>query len=329
MPHCATSVAPAPAMKMMAISPCASSALPPMRSMTKKPSAWPVAAWIEPEKKPNSMNGRMRGSRHDSRCRALPPRPARTAPGGAAADRRLAGGGAMAQPRIVAGDGIGRRTDDAGKMRRIIIGQVQSHRHQHRDGDQRKGEQRPGQPDPADDEQRRHRRPDDGAKPEGRGQRGQRIGAVRLAGARRDIGLGSRVGGRAEDAEQGPQRGEQRKGRHRHQQALQPGKDDDAAAEHGDAKADDADLHQPAAAANVGLAGPIGRAERPQQGRKGKDDGDQQIGDLDDPRDAGQHRLQRGIAGGDRQQHREQHGEFASGHGEAHRAQPCGTETRL
>ena len=82
-PHCTSRVAPAPAMKMMAISCCASSALPPNLSMTRKPSAWPVAAWIDPEQKPKIMNGRMRGSRHDSRgvrpmaaaCKAPPVAP--------------------------------------------------------------------------------------------------------------------------------------------------------------------------------------------------------------------------------------------------------------
>ena len=107
---------------------------------------------------------------HERQDALVAPRQARRPPdgrgpqaaaGGAAAHGRFAGRGAMGTARRR--DRIGTSTDDAGKMRRVVIGQVAPDCQQHDQRDGGKGEQRPRQADGADDEERRHRRADDGA----------------------------------------------------------------------------------------------------------------------------------------------------------------------
>ena len=194
-----------------------------------------------------------------------------------------------------------------------VVGQAPLEGEDDGEGDACEGEHGPCEFDDGEDEDGGDGWPQDGAEAEGGCEDGERACPFCRCGAAGDIGLGGGVGGGAEDAEQAAGDGEEAEGDERGDEALDSGEDDGGAEQHGDAEAGDAELHQAAAAPGVGLAGPIGGAERPEEGGEREDDGDRHVGDADGTADDGEDGLEGGVAGSGDEQCSENQCEMVSG----------------
>ena len=186
------------------------------------------------------------------------------------------------------------------------------HDEQHDGRQHGEGEHRPGQGDDRQHEQRRQQRPHHRAQARGPGQGGHGLGALLAAGPLGHIGLGRRVGGRAEAAEDRARQQEQHEDHHRRGHVAQARRDDDGAQAHRQAEPAQAQQDQRLASSDVGLSRPDRRGDRPQHRRQREDGRDHGVGNADLPADGGQHRQHARVPQGGRHGHAEENGEWAS-----------------